>query len=62
MKASEYHKKLSEALAELGLSVKAVTESRHMPTTGVIMTPRGVRRGDIKDKLLKRPTPPKEAN
>jgi hypothetical protein len=50
----EYHKKLSKALAELGLSVKAVTKSSYMPATGVIMTPKGRRRGDIKDNPLKK--------
>ena len=50
----EFHKLLSAALAEYGLTVKFVTESQYMPTTGVIMTPRGVRRADIKDNPLKK--------
>ena len=54
MTALEYNKLLNEALAPLGLTVKLVTESQYMPTTGVIMTPRGVRRADIKDNPLKK--------
>jgi hypothetical protein len=49
MTGLELDKLLNEALAKYGLSVKAVTESRHMPTTGVIMTPRGRRRADLID-------------
>ena len=44
MNALEFHKLLNEALAELGLSVKAVTESSYMPSTGVIMMPKDRRR------------------
>ena len=40
----EFHKLLSEALAELGLSVKQVTESSYMPDTVVIMTPKSTRK------------------
>ena len=45
MTGLELDKLLNEALAELGLSVKLVTESSHMPTTGVIMTPKNSRQG-----------------
>ncbi|MCL0055498.1 hypothetical protein M1N56_06475 [Dehalococcoidia bacterium] len=44
MTGLEFDKLLNEALAELGLSVKAVTKSSYMPDTGVIMTPRGMGR------------------
>ncbi len=50
----ELNKLLNKALAKYGLSVELVTESQYMPTTGVIMTPRGVRRADIKDNPLKK--------
>ena len=40
----EFHKLLSESLAELGLSVKFVTESSYMPNTGVIMMPKSTRK------------------
>ena len=62
MTGLELDKLLNELLAGSGLSVKAVTRSSYMPATGVIMTPKGRRRGDIKDKLLKKPTPRKEAS
>ena len=58
----EYNKLLNKALAPLGITVKLVTESQYMPTTGVIMTPRGVRRADIKDKTLKKITGQEEVN
>jgi hypothetical protein len=41
----ELNKLLNEALAELGLSVKLVTESSYMPNTGVIMMPKNSRQG-----------------
>ena len=44
MTGLEYHKLLSEALAELGLTVKFVTESSYMPNTGVIMMPKSTRK------------------
>jgi hypothetical protein len=62
MKPSELRELLASRLAPLGLSVEMVTVSPHMPTTGVIMTPRGVRRGDIKDKPFKKTTRQKEVN
>ena len=46
MTGLEFDKLLNEALAELGLSVKAVTKSSYMPATGVIMTPKGTRRAE----------------
>ena len=54
MTGLEFHKLLRAALAKYGLTVKFVTESQYMPTTGGIMTPRGVRRADIKDNPLKK--------
>tara|TARA_B100000686_G_C16484954_1_gene809071 strand:- start:433 stop:621 length:189 start_codon:yes stop_codon:yes gene_type:complete len=62
MTGLELDKLLNEALAKYGLSVKAVTKSSYMPATGVIMTPKGRRRGDIKDKTLKKTTREEEAN
>ena len=44
MNGLEFHKLLSERLAKYGLSVKAVTESSYMPSTGVIMMPKDRRR------------------
>ena len=41
MTASELAEMLQLRLAKYGLSVTAVTESPHTPTTGVIMTPKG---------------------
>ena len=41
MTASELDEMLQLRLAKYGLSVTAVTESPHTPTTGVIMTPKG---------------------
>ena len=49
MTDSEFDKLLSEALAKYGLKVKTVTQSSYMPTTGVIMSPRGTRRADLID-------------
>ena len=49
MTASELAQMLQLRLAKYGLSVTAVTESPHTPTTGVIMTPRGRRRADLID-------------
>ena len=50
----EFNKLLNISLAELGLSAKLVTESSHMPTTGVIMTPRNSRQAqqpkDLQDR------------
>ena len=40
----EFHKLLSEALAELGVTVKHVTESSHMADTVVIMTPKSTKK------------------
>ena len=40
----EFNKLLNEALAELGLSVKLVTESPYMPNTCVIMMPKSTRK------------------
>ena len=44
MTGLELDKLLNEALAKYGLTVKAVTELSHTPTTAVIMTPRGTGR------------------
>ena len=49
MTAFELAQILQSRLAKYGLSVKAVKESSHMPTTGVIMTPKGRRGVHIKD-------------
>ena len=54
MTGLELDKLLNELLAPLGITVKAVTKSSYMPATGVIMTPKGRRRGDIKDNPLKK--------
>ena len=62
MTASELAEMLQLRPANYGLSVTAVTESPHMPTTGVIMTPRGLRRGDIKDKPFKKASGQEEVN
>ena len=62
MTGLELNKLLSKALAKYGLSVEMVTESPHMPTTGVTMTPKGSRRADIKDKTLKKTTGQEEVN
>ena len=62
MTGLELDKLLNELLAGSGLSVKAVTKSSYMPATGVIMTPKGSRRADIKDKTLKKTTGEEEAN
>ena len=49
MTGLELDKLLNEALAKYGLSVTAVTELSHTPTTGVIMMPKGRCGVHIKD-------------
>jgi hypothetical protein len=51
----EFNKRLNKALEGSGLSVTLVTESSHMPTTGVIMMPRNSRQAQ-------QPTQPQEAS
>ena len=60
MTAFELAQMLSERLAKYGLSVTAETGSPHLPTTGVIMMPKGRRGVHIKDIPHKRTRTPRD--